>query len=514
MLLSVILSSNSKVELVMSVENASLSLNDYLTAFRLISDNLYSIAYLCDNNYNIIAVSQKFLDEFMIKSEKEILGTPFKECKIQSLEWYSKNYQLLEEQFQEANHHHKAYITLDILDYEQISRMYIVHKSPRILGDGTKVFYVYLRPFGLPRLEDIIYYTNKLDLYSRPPNTVKYKLTPKQRMVLFLFLRNYSYSETSSWMSAFGVQMSSARVTEHLAILKKIFGAQNSNQLRKLAIASGYHSEMPAGFLPNGSYCIEHYLTEIKGQNNYPLLLSDVNIGYKHSPEELTSSNSEVVTLDKQGLNEGLEPKIFQIFYTKSNEMAGLFNKNGTVLLATTKMVNELSENFTKLQEIIVDYHKTLSRNAPNIFLDVQIDGKIYLLQMQFFGGFIHIQIRKYIMPTVHRLMVEVFNIFPMPKISLPENMRVTNRQHQVLFFYARNYSYSKVATILTELGYPISPHTINEHLESLKTMFNITNKSQLIDIALVIGYALIPHSILKQQVCKLIDTDIHRWIC
>ena len=210
---------------------------------------------------------------------------------------------------------------------------------------------------------------------------------------------------------------------------------------------------MPAGFLPNGSYCIEHYLTEIKGQNNYPLLLSDVNIGYKHSPEELTSFNSEVVTLDKQGLNEGLEPKIFQIFYTKSNEMAGLINKNGKVLLATTKMVNELSENFTKLQEIIVDYHKTLSRNAPNIFLDVQIDGKIYLLQMQFFGSFIHIQIRKYIMPTVHRLMIEVFNIFPLPKINLPDTMRITNRQHQVLFFYARNYSCSKVAEILTELG-------------------------------------------------------------
>ncbi|AUR52491.1 helix-turn-helix transcriptional regulator [Aquella oligotrophica] len=494
--------------------DTNLRINDYLAAFKLISDNLYSVAYVCDSNYTILAVSQKFLDEFLIKSEKEVLGKPFYKCKVPSLEWYSKNHAVLEKQFQEASRENKVYITLDILDYEQISKMYIVHKSPRILCGGITVFHVYLRPFGLPRLEDIIYYTHELDLYSRPLNTVKYKLTPKQRMVLFLFLRNYSYSEISGWMSAFGLQMSSARVTEHLTTLKNIFGAKNSNDLRTLAIQYGYHSEMPAGFLPNGAYCIENHLTEIKGQNDYPLLLSDINIGYKYLPNELISLSSEVVIFDDQRLNESLESKLFQSFYTSSSEMAGLFNKDGKVLLVTIKMVNELSRNFTNLQEIIIQNHPRLSGSEPNIFLDVQISGKIYLLQMQLLGSYVHIQIRKYVMPTVHRLMIEVFNIFPMPKISLPEHMRVTNRQHQVLFFYARNYSYSKVATILTELGYPISPHTINEHLETLKTMFNVTNKSQLIDIALVIGYALIPHSILKHQVCKLVNTDIHKWIC
>lgn len=258
--------------------DTNLRINDYLAAFKLISDNLYSVAYVCDSNYTILAVSQKFLDEFLIKSEKEVLGKPFYKCKVPSLEWYSKNHAVLEKQFQEASRENKVYITLDILDYEQISKMYIVHKSPRILCGGVKVFHVYLRPFGLPRLEDIIYYTHELDLYSRPLNTVKYKLTPKQRMVLFFFLRNYSYSEISGWMSAFGLQMSSARVTEHLTTLKNIFGAKNSNDLRTLAIQYGYHSEMPAGFLPNGAYCIENHLTEIKGQNDYPLLLSDINI--------------------------------------------------------------------------------------------------------------------------------------------------------------------------------------------------------------------------------------------
>lgn len=494
--------------------NTSLSLSDYLAAFKLISDNLYSIAYVCDSNYTILGVSQKFLDEFLIESEKKILGVPFYKSKIPSLEWYSKNYKMLEAHFQEASHENKVYITLDIFDYEQISRMYIVHKSPIVLCDGTKVFHIYLRPFGLPRLEDIVYYTHGLDLYSRPSNSLKHKLTPKQRMVLFLFLRNYSYSETSSWMSAFGTQMSSARVTEHLTALKGIFGAKDSNDLRILAIKYGYHSEMPAGFLPNGSYCIHDYLTEIKGQNSYPLLLSDINIGYKYSSEELTSINSEIVAFDENELNKSQDQKLFQNFYAQSNELAGLFTTNGRALLSTKKMVEELSENFTNLHKIIINNHKQLSQSGSNSFLDIQINGKIYLLQMQLLGSYVHIQIRKYVMPTVHRLMIEVFNIFPMPRISLPENMRITNRQHQVLFFYARNYSYTKVARILTELGYTISPNTINEHLETLKTVFNATSKSQLIDIALVIGYALIPHSIIKHKSFKLSNTDIHKWVC
>lgn len=497
----------------MPVENAKFNLNDYLTAFRLMSDNLYSIAYLCDNNYNIIAVSQKFLDEFMIKSEKEILGTPFKECKIQSLEWYSNNYQILEEQFQEANHYNKAYITLDILDYEQISRMYIVHKLPHILGDGTKIFYVYLRPFGLPRLEDIIYYTNKLHLYSRPPNTVKYKLTPKQRMVLFLFLRNYSYSETSSWMSAFGSKMSSARVSEHLSALKNIFGAKDSNDLRKLAIQYGYHSEMPAGFLPNGSYCIHDYLTEINGFNDYPLQLSHLHTGYAYSSDSFINlSANEIMVFDNLMT---FEMRAFHSFYAHTTEMAALITKAGKLLIATDKFIQEIGTSLDSLiPDIALDVH-TLDATQANHFLEIMKNGKIYLLQKQLFGqDVIHIQLRKYVMPTIHRLMVDVFKVFALPKTNLPSNFRITERQHQILFFYARYYSYTQVSSILGTLEFELVPTTVNEHLNALKRALNVNSKDQLIDAALIIGYAIIPFSLLVPGSFKLINTDIHKWVC
>jgi len=486
-------------------------MDNYLAAFDRITENLHSIAYVSDANYNLVAVSQKFLEEFFINDKEDILNKSLYKCNAPALQWYANNHEILEGQYQEITAESKNYLTLDIIDYGAVSRMYIVHKSPIVITGKILGIYTYMRPFGLPRLEDLIHYSNGVNSYSKPM-TIDHKLTAKQRMVLFLFLRNYSYSETSNWMGAFGYKISSSRVSEHLTALKNILGAKDSVELRELAIQYGYHSEMPAGFLPNGSYCIENYLTEISSFTDYPLQLSHLYKGYTYSADSFIKlADNDCVVFNSNMDN---EISIFRSFYAHTTEMAVLVTKAGKLLIATGKFLEEIGNSLNDFISAVIPDLDNLHVDQANHFLEIMNNGKIYLLQKQFLGKSIHIQLRKYVMPTIHRLMIDVFKVFSLPKTSLPPDFRITERQHQILFFYARYYSYTQVSTILGMLGFALVPTTVNEHLEALKKTLNVNSKDQLIDAALIIGYAIIPSSLLKPGSFRLTNTDIHKWVC
>jgi|GEM_PF-1553129 len=487
-------------------------MDNYLAAFDRITENLHSIAYVSDANYNLVAVSQKFLEEFFINDKEDILNQPFYKCNAPALQWYANNHEILEGQYQEITAESKNYLTLDIIDYGAVSRMYIVHKSPIVITGKIIGIYTYMRPFGLPRLEDLIHYSNGVNSYSKPM-TANHKLTVKQRMVLFLFLRNYSYSETSNWMGAFGYKISSSRVSEHLTALKNILGAKDSVELRELAIQYGYHSEMPAGFLPNGSYCIENYLTEISSFTDYPLQLSHLYKGYAYSSDSfLGVIGNDIITFDLTITTN--ETNAFARFYEHTTEMAALISRKGKLLIATKGLLAEMGDSFDDFIADSISDMEALRIDQANHCLEIMNNGKIYLLQKQLLGDSIHIQLRKYVMPTIHRLMIDVFKVFSLPKVNLPHDFRITERQHQILFFYARYYSYTQVSAILGMLGLALVPTTVNEHLDTLKKILNASSKDQLIDAALIIGYAIIPFSLLKSGSFRLTNTDIHKWVC
>ncbi|MCE3268865.1 MAG: hypothetical protein K0R49_1117, partial [Burkholderiales bacterium] len=72
-----------------------------------------------------------------------------------------------------------------------------------------------------------------------------YPLNNMQRMVLFMALNNYSYSEIALLLSEFGHQITPVRVNDYLEQLKFIFHVSNKTQLIEKAIGLNLHTYLP-----------------------------------------------------------------------------------------------------------------------------------------------------------------------------------------------------------------------------------------------------------------------------
>lgn len=91
----------------------------------------------------------------------------------------------------------------------------------------------------------------------------KYALTRIQSMVLYMYARNYSYTEVSNLLTRFGYQISPSAVNKQLDKLKKIFGVNNNELLRDMSLKLGYDVAIPAEFIPEGSHDITGDIFEL-----------------------------------------------------------------------------------------------------------------------------------------------------------------------------------------------------------------------------------------------------------
>lgn len=86
----------------------------------------------------------------------------------------------------------------------------------------------------------------------------------------------------------------------------------------------------------------------------------------------------------------------------------------------------------------------------------------------------------------------------------------LTERQSMVLFLYINKYSNAEISEILTTLGYPTSKTRINDHLKSLKFIFHVKSKEELITKALSLNYdLLIPRKLLQIGTYEIEDEII-----
>ncbi|AUR52323.1 helix-turn-helix transcriptional regulator [Aquella oligotrophica] len=139
--------------------------------------------------------------------------------------------------------------------YYHISHVY---KRP-IINPATNNFvgiFVYIHNYVHPNLLKLIYKINGVNsgLSNIKTESLKYKLTKKQNMILFLYLNRFSNSEISEIMTTLGHKISKARVNDHLENLKLIFHARSKNELIEKAVALNYHLLIPRAFLKSGSY--------------------------------------------------------------------------------------------------------------------------------------------------------------------------------------------------------------------------------------------------------------------
>jgi DNA-binding CsgD family transcriptional regulator len=142
------------------------------------------------------------------------------------------------------------------------NKIFIVTKRP-IINPATGNFvgiFCCMRNFMHPHILNLIYKINDVDFgmaNTEQIEPLKYKLTQRQHMVLFLYLQKYSYSEIASIMATLGHKISAGRVNDHLENLKYIFAVKNKEQLIEIALSYKYHLFIPRQFLKPGSYLLD-----------------------------------------------------------------------------------------------------------------------------------------------------------------------------------------------------------------------------------------------------------------
>lgn len=492
--------------------NITPELTTFIAGFRFISETMQLIAYILDDHQHIIEISNQFASEFSLTDKSPLIGKPLSKAELQSLQFYRDNQEIISQQNMQVLGGKQHQVFFEIIDIEKFSHLYIVHKYPIIVNNQSIGIYVYMRPFSLQRYSDLIFCTYGKKEYCIQPWTSKYDLTPKQLLVLFLFLRNYSYTEISSWLSAFGMSMSSARVNEHLENLKTLFESKNKAELKRKATLAGFPSIMPKGFLKSGSYLIDNYMILLKGQTHYPIIAHNV------LPANLSRSrNSIIYSSDDIEENRMAYINLFNNYHKHTCEAAYLATSDGSRILAKTSAYASIESIYNLAKKKFI----SMTSHEPGSFLDileVENECKIYLktitrITTTLNQTIVLVNCRPFYTINIPLVMVNIFKIFSFPVTKINHEYKITQKQHMVLFFYARNYSASEVASIMTMLGHKMSLTTVNEHLKKIKLQLGISTQQQLLDAALMIAYDLIPAGLLNSGSHDLNKTNIESWV-
>lgn len=483
-----------------------ISLKQYITSFNTITNNQKSIAYLTDLSQNIIAISKSFETEFKLENPNEVLGFNYQNLKATSLNFF-KNYANIlktdDEFVIQTNSHH---VYLHIMVDGHNNRLYIVHKYPIIIGHQVKGVYTYMHPYSFPRIPDISFLTYGLsNLYSKPL-TDHYKLTPKQFLVLFFLIRDYSYTSISSWLSAYGHSMSVARVNEHIINLKKIFLVSTREELVDKALQSGYYSNMPAGLFNSGSFLIDNYLFKL----NVITSINDTNCIPEFISPTLSYDNYIIYNTKHEILHQDLINYIHHsINLYQFIDRAICFLDSNYKTVATTSKFDELG-----ITDITSFINKTTNSTK---FLHITPNKQIFIIynhpildkQNSIIGN--HIEIYPYVMPSIPKITEEIFTRAALPNIN-KKNINLTPKEIHILYFYIRNFWTQKISNTLTQMGQSILPNTVNKHLNNMKKKFNLKQKEQLIDYAIISCYHIIPSELIQSGTYNLENTIIDSW--
>lgn len=235
-----------------------LSMNDYIKSFAMICNSNQHIAYLIDENDVIIAISNGFKQKFGIENNEQILNHTFETQNVSSLSTYKTISAELSQQNKLVRETQQKRIYMDIINSETTADLFIVHKMPIFDSKGNFLcIHAQIRPFSFARLINIIIKVVGIKGFPvRKEDFIHVELTHTQRMVLYLYVRNYSYKEVSIWLNCLGHNISAAMVNKTLNQLKTIFNVRDKEALRDVSLKLGYDTALPAGFIRDGSYDI------------------------------------------------------------------------------------------------------------------------------------------------------------------------------------------------------------------------------------------------------------------
>ncbi len=185
------------------------------------------------------------------------------------------------------------------------------------------------------------------------------------------------------------------------------------------------------------------------------------------------------------------------------------YKEGGSISKEVLLGLDEPKQTKTALNKKILNQDVEIKSNLkPAKFLYIDIYNKIGIIHKQaiinpdtnnFVGIFCHVS--PLALPSVVDMVYKMNGIKDIGRsIKVPSSKyELTQRQHEVLFLYINRYSASEVAVILSALGKKITVGRVNDILQSLKFIFWINTKEELIKKAISLKYhLLIPRSFLQ----------------
>lgn len=493
------------------------AINDYLESFKLITNTQNIIAYVTNKHNQLLAVSCRFKEIFNLGEAEETSLYSLNDVNKNASSFFYKFKATLIEQELLVIKNKLHHVFLQVINQFSSSKLYIVHKFPVIIDSNVEAIYTCMLPYGFPRIPDLTFITFNTNYYARPL-TSEHKLTEKQHLILFFLIRNHSYAEISSWMSAFGHTISVARVNEHIINLKNIFNVNSRIELIDKALEKGYYSEVPLGLLQEGSYLIDDFLFRLSVVQDYSTPLA--------TPEYIkpTTPRGNLIIYQPQTLriNHDIANYLDKVsqFYFYLDTATYFFDNKNTLIAQTASCINLGlgSHEGELLQEIIKIPSKTNSKhlqvininNSVKIFIAYK---HVILNESEQIIGY-SISISPYIMPSIPLVMEKVFNVVKLPYDLVPKDVVFTKKQLFVIYFYIRNFWNQRISQILSEIGFKISPSRVSEHLANIKSKLKVSGKSHLLDRAIAMNHHIIPRELIRTGVFNIDNTEIDKWIC
>lgn len=494
------------------------TINDYLESFKFTTKTQDIIAYVTNRHHQPLAISPKFREVFNIAETEEKLLFSTEKIDKNSNPFFYKFQKTLIQQEQQVVNNKLHHIFLQVINQTTSSKLYIVHKFPIIIDSVVQAVYTCMLPYGFPRIPDLTFITFNTNYYARPL-TSEYKLTEKQHLILFFLIRNHSYAEISSWMSAFGHTISVARVNEHIINLKQIFNVSTRVELIDKALEKGYYSEVPLGLLQEGSYLIDDFLFKLKVVQDYSIPVATPEYIKSTTPERNRILYLQEAKLITQDISNHID-KISQFYFHLDSPVYFFDDKKALIAKTESCMSLGLDSHESKfLQEIISVPTQTNNSKYLQV-IQVNKGVKIFIVykdtivnELKEIIGY-SIRISPYIMPSIPLIMEKVFNVVKLPYSSVPEEIIFTKKQLFVIYFYIRNFWNQRISQVLSEIGFKMTSGRVNEHLANIKSKLKINAKNQLLDRAIAMNHHFIPRELIKTGLFNIDNTEIDKWIC
>lgn len=237
--------------------STTVTLSEYIQSLDLISNSLGMPCLLLNKTNNIIYVNNIFCIAENLTSE-QLLNNVITSSNANKFLMYQKFAKQINQQHQEIIELNQRRIYLEIDKSKTSSIASIVYKTPILdLENNFLALHLQYKPFTIARLANLgtkfhgvnSYPTNKDELEQADLSRI-------QQMIIYLYARNYSYTEVSSWLTRFSIIVSSSAVNKQLNKLKKILNVPDNQALKDMSLKLGYDFAIPAEFLPEGSHDI------------------------------------------------------------------------------------------------------------------------------------------------------------------------------------------------------------------------------------------------------------------